>query len=51
MSFEPFIAAAVQMVSGSDVSENLAVAAGSIEEAASTSGRIAHGDGFVDSSP
>ena len=28
MSFEPYIAAAVQMVSGSNVSENLADAAG-----------------------
>jgi predicted amidohydrolase len=40
MSFEPFIAAAVQMVSGSDVSENLAAAAGSIEEAARQDARL-----------
>ena len=40
MSFEPFIAAAVQMVSGSDVSENLAAAAGSIEEAAEQDARL-----------
>ena len=40
MSFEPFIAAAVQMVSGSDVSENFAAAAGSIEEAARQDARL-----------
>ena len=40
MSFEPFVAAAVQMVSGSDVSENLAAAAGLIEEAAAQDARL-----------
>lgn len=40
MSFESFVAAAIQMVSGSDVSENLAAAAGLIEEAAAQDARL-----------
>lgn len=40
MSFEPFVAAAIQMASGSDVRENLAAAAGLIEEAAMQDARL-----------
>jgi nitrilase len=40
MSFEPFVAAAIQMVSGPDVSENLATAEGLIQEAAVQDARL-----------
>ncbi len=40
MSFESFVAAAIQIVSGSDVSENLAAAAELIEEATLQDARL-----------
>ena len=40
MCFESFVAAAIQIVSGSDVSENPAAAAGLIEEAVAQDARL-----------